>query len=300
MTDPCAPRPDAPGEAGLCGRTLLICAGAMKASTSWLHERLRRTPGCAPSPLKEVHFFDARFPRLAILDVDGYALRRLAWHMGQEGDPAANLRARPAFRASVDRVRMIYDDAAYFDHFASLAGPGTRVFADLTPAYAVIGREGFAFMRRSCEARGLALKIVFVMRDPVARLWSHMRFLPQLGQAVDPLTDWPALLEDPAVIARSDYRGTLEDLEAVMAPGTVLPLFHETLAETGLPALRAALGLAPPAEEGDDGPVNVTRLQAALPAEAEAAFRRALAPQYAWCRERFGPALPAAWRRVGA
>ncbi len=288
------PRPGASVEARLAGRTLLICVGAMKAGTSWLFRQLERAEGCAPSPLKEVHFFDARFPRHPIQDEDDLALRRLAFHMTQEGEMVANLRARPAFRACVDRVRMIYEDAAYFEHFASLAGPETRVFADLTPAYATIGRDGFAFLRESCEARGLAVKIVFVMRDPVARLWSHLRFLPQLGRELDPSVDWPALLGEASVTARSDYRRTWEDLEATFPPEALLPLFHETLAGEGIGTLFAALGLAAPAVDPAER-INVTRLTAPLPTQAEAAFREALAGQYAWARARFGAAVPEAW-----
>lgn len=282
--------------AELDGRTLLVCVGAMKAATSWLFAQLQTTPGVAVSPLKEVHFFDARFPVDAIMDTDELAMRRLAFHLDQPGDPVENLRRRPAFRASLDRVAMILDDEAYFDHFARLARPGDRVLADITPAYAVIGREGFAYMRRLCVERGLRLKVLFVMRDPVDRLWSHMRFLPQLDRETDPLRDWPALLRDPRVMARSDYRRTLDDLDATFAPGEVLHLFYETLPTAGVAALHAELGLGPPVVEAG-ARYNETTLKAALPDDAAEAFAAALADQYAACRERFGDGLPPGWSR---
>jgi hypothetical protein len=278
------------------GKTLLVCVGAMKAATSWLWARLRETPGVAASPLKEVYFFDARVPRLRLMDVDALAMRRLDFHLRQPGDPVDNLRARPAFRASVDRVRMIYDDEAYLAHFAAFARPGTRVLVDVTPAYAVIGRAGFAFMREHCARRGVALKALFVMREPVDRLWSHMRFQPQLDPAVDPLRDWPALLRDPAIMARSDYRATLEALDATFPPEDRLHLFHETLVERGFAQLCEALGLAAPSGGGEVR-LNETPLKAPIPEEAARAFEAALAPQHAFCRARFGDDLPAAWRR---
>ena len=113
------------------GTTLLVCVGAMKAATSWLWARLRETLGVAASPLEEVRFFDARFPRMPLMDVDLLARRRLDFHLRRPGNPIENLRARPAFRASVDRVRMIYDDETYLAPFASLARPGTRVLVDV-------------------------------------------------------------------------------------------------------------------------------------------------------------------------
>jgi len=216
------------------GTTLLVCVGAMKAATSWLWARLRETPGVAASPLEEVRFFDARFPRMPLMDVDLLARRRLDFHLRRPGNPIENLRARPAFRASVDRVRMIYDDETYLAPFASLARPGTRVLVHVAPAYAVIGRQGFAFMREHCARRGLALKVLFVMREPVGRLLSHMRFQAQ----IDPLGDGPALLRDPAIMARSDYRATLEDLDATFpARGCAAPAPRDA----GREGLRAAL-----------------------------------------------------------
>ena len=52
--------PPPPRQPGLDETTFLVCIGAAKCATSWLHAYLSGLPGCAPSPLKEVHFFDAR------------------------------------------------------------------------------------------------------------------------------------------------------------------------------------------------------------------------------------------------
>ena len=64
MTEHDHPDRDRPGFRripDLDGRTFLICIGAMKAATSWLFAQLQATKGVTVSPLKEVHFFDARF-----------------------------------------------------------------------------------------------------------------------------------------------------------------------------------------------------------------------------------------------
>ena len=41
--------------------TLLLCIGAQKAGTTWLADYLRDHPEVHLPPVKEVHFFDARF-----------------------------------------------------------------------------------------------------------------------------------------------------------------------------------------------------------------------------------------------
>ncbi|MDK3018586.1 sulfotransferase family protein [Pseudodonghicola flavimaris] len=281
--------------AELRGKTMLLCIGAMKAATSWLFAQLQATEGVAVSPLKEVHFFDARFPDGALMDADAFAMARLAFHMRQPGDAAANLRRRPAFRASLDRARMIYDPNAYFEHFAGLIRADTRVLADITPAYACIGAAGFRHMRDACATQGLTPRVLFILRDPVDRLWSHLRFLPQLRAATDPLLDWPELIRDPVTLRRSDYRQTLLDLEQAFGPEQITCLFYEQLFPHGYRRLCATLGVAPQSVDVETR-YNRADLDAALPGPARQAFRTLLQPQYDFCAARFGAALPAEWR----
>lgn len=279
----------------LDGKTFLICVGAMKAATSWLYAQLRASPEVSVSPLKEVHFFDARFPEGALMDTDLLAMHRLSFHISQPGDAAENLRRRPAFQASVDRVRMIFDDNAYFEHFARFSRPDTRVLADITPAYAVIGSSGFEFMRRCCASQEMSLKILFILRDPVDRLWSHLRFIPQLDPKVDPSRDWPDLLRDPVTMARSDYRRTMGDLESVFPADEIIYLFYEDLFSAGIARLCRTLGVREPDVDATRR-FNQTKLQIDLADETAQALRTALDAQYAFCRDRFGDELPAAWR----
>lgn len=280
----------------LDGKTLLICAGAAKCATSWLHRYLGNLPGVAVSPLKEVHFFDAKFPAHALGDMEALATARLAWHLAQPGDKAANLRARPSFRASLDRVQMIYDDDAYFAHLARLCGPATRTVCDITPSYCAIGPEGFAFIRRFCAPQQARLRLLFVMRDPVDRLWSQLRHLQQMNAANDAATKWPEALAAPAIAARADYRGIVTALDATFPAADILYLFYETLfAEENLHRLCTFAGVPyAPAETGRVR--NETAVKLPLPEAARAAFRARLAPQYAFCRARFGGDVPIAWQ----
>lgn len=280
----------------LDGKTFLICIGAMKAATSWIYAHLSTMPEVAVSPLKEVHFFNARFPDNAMYDADLMAMKRLAFHIGQKGDAVENLSHRPAFQASVDRVQMIYDDNAYFGHFAGLVNADTRVLADVTPAYSAIGRDGFEYMRQLCASQKISAKILYVLRDPVDRLWSHMRFLQQLDRTFDPRHDWEKRLDDPATWARCDYEATIKALESIFPGQDVMVLFYESLFDHGFSDLCRWLNLTPQ-EIDSDRRENETKLKMDLPEEAASAFRSLLKPQYDFCQHRFGDALPLAWRK---
>lgn len=279
----------------LSGKTFLVGIGAAKCGTSWLHAYLGGLEEVAASPIKELHFFNAKFARNAMLRPDETAMKRLAFHIVQQGDVCGRLRDNPLFQASVDRAAMIYDDDAYFAHFARLCGPRTRLFCDVTPGYALIGREGFAFLRSFCASQDVALKILYVMRDPVERLWSHVRYLNHLDSRREVARTWRDLIDDPAFMARSAYRETVEALDAVFAPDELVYAFYEDLfTQDGISDLCASVGL-PAAPADFSVRHNETSVKVDLPQAARAAFATALAGEYAFCRSRFGHRVPAAW-----
>ncbi|MFN3208111.1 MAG: sulfotransferase [Roseovarius sp.] len=280
----------------LDGKTFLVCVGAAKCATSWLHGYLSALPECVTSPLKEVHFFDARHPEHTLGNPDALALARLAFHLDQPGPALDNLRSRATFRASLDRVQMIHDDSAYFGHFARACTPDTRCFADLTPGYSAIGPDGFADLRDFAARYGIRPRVLFVMRDPVDRFWSQLRHLEQIAPDTRATRDWDSLRHRPALTARADYAGILDALDATFPADDLLYLFYETLfAAPALRRLCAFAGLAY-AGTGDPAPRNETSVDTPLPDAARAALRDQLAPQYAYCRTRFGTDIPAAWQ----
>lgn len=272
------------------GKTFLVCVGAMKSATSWVSWYLASLPGVVVSPIKEVHFFNARFPVNALGDMETVALKRLAWHL-EHRTPTSSA----AFQASVDRVQMSYDDNAYFGHFARICRPGTRILCDVTPAYAVIGAEGFADLKDFCATQGVRLKLMFLMRDPVDRLWSQLRHLQEINPDGAMANRWSEAIQSPQIMARADYRATIGALDALFAPQDIHYGFYEDLfVGKGLRALCDFLDV--PYRPGEaDQPRNRTDLELALPLEARSAFRDVLAPQYAFCRARFGKDLPNGW-----
>lgn len=288
--------PDLRAYPNLSGKTLLICVGAAKCATSWLHDYLGSRAEVAVSPLKELHFFDSKFPELALGDPDGLALARLSFQLGQAGDTAENLRRLAIFQASVDNVQMIYDDNAYFGHFARICGPETRCFCDLTPSYSVIGVEGFAYMKRFCASQDIEVKILFLMRDPVQRFWSQLRHLQQMNPVNDVATKWQNALSAPAILARADYRGIILALEQVFPSSSLLYLFYESLFEGEDTIGRLCDFLGIPFSPAVFTPrQNETTVRVPLRDEARDTLRQHLSRQYDFCRDRFGSSLPGSW-----
>ena len=289
-------------------RTLLIGLGAQKTGSSWLFRMLDRHPDCRFGPVKEVRFWDWRVdPR-----TDRLAARQTRAGLAETARARRDL-ARPwRIPGAIRRER---DLRAYADLLARAGAPdadaaygafvmrghrGEAVVCDMTPNYSLLEAEDFARMARLAPD----VRFLFVMRDPVARLWSGTMHSHR-GAIEDGRMDDEALLEafresarDPAHVnrRRGDYRRTIEALEAAVPRGRILYLFYETLFEApAMDALARFLGVRPIAADPQLR-VNARRRENLAPAAADLrAARRALAPVYDYVRERFGTAVPEAW-----
>jgi len=278
----------------LDGKTFLLGVGGMKCATSWVHLYLAGREGVAASPLKELHFFNEKLRPPGHRPFTSHTAQLVRDYLEKAPDIAAEIAVNAQFQAGVDCLAMLYDDNAYFGHFARIAGPETRVLTETTPQYAVLGRDGFAYVRRFFATQAMALKVLFILRDPVERLWSHLRALRHLEPGIDVLRDWPDLIRRRGVIERSDYWQTVEALDAVFPEADVLYLFYEDLVGgEALSRLCAFLGL--PYAAPDTTRRNETQEKTALPDPLRARLATLLAPQYRFCRDRFGAAVPASW-----
>ena len=281
--------------------TFLICTGATKAGTSWLYRYLQGHPECHLRAIKELHFFNS---------IDAGTLRQ--WR-NREEMRLLRARARQAegddspqttrlIRDLADWVAVLAQGprafAAYQDYLT--AGRGTRhLVADITPAYAMLSEARL----RSMAGMAADVRFLYLLRDPVSRLWSQARMLGR-RRAEDP-AQYPersvevmtAMLDsiESGAKDREDYAGAISRLTAAVAPDRLLILLQDELMSIpGIARLCRFLGIA-------DHPADLTRrehegLPLDLPQPLLARAQVALRPQYQ-CAARLFPDLPASWRQ---
>lgn len=184
-------------------------------------------------------------------------------------------------------------DEDYLDYFSAVERfTGKRCVGEITPSYALLAGEGFSdILRVMPEA-----KLFFIMRNPVARVWSNACMN---GNAPKDLLTFA---KRPPVQLRTDYRRTVTALRERVPPERVHVAFYEDLSDSAngqehLSRLFAHLGLDPyevPEE------VLSGRGKGDRPEPLEATERRELAAlfvdAYTFARELMGY-LPAAWER---
>jgi len=287
---------------------MFFCIGAQKAGTSWLYDLLRQSPDCHFSRNKEVHYFDV----MSGIDTGAFdmrirIIRDMAARLRDEPGPA-NRHALRTLRDLTDLLA-IYTGGGrgpdrhqpYLDYM--LAGRQAQpLVCDITPSYATLSRTEYADMATVGQARFL-----FILRDPVARMWSQIRMatdarkLPP-GDFADGCREHAErLLESGRLprVRRADYARTIAELEAVVPADRIMYVFYEDLfRQETVDALCAFLGIAPVAVNAAER-VNEGR-SLPIPDDLARTFRRKLARQYDFAQGRFGAAVPAAWRKTAA
>ena len=269
-------RPDLSGAPGQDWRTLVIGIGAQKSGTTWLAEVLRAHPDVHMGA-KELHYWDTiRYPYIRW---DG---------MG-------------AFAAQAPEPRLFGADP--FDHEGYLrvlghGRDGQGVCADISPAYALCTAATFVEMTEVHPD----VRFVFLMRDPVDRLWSGVRQRLRPVLTRDPGFDglgryFRNACENPhdPDLLRSRYDLTLRNLDRAGIEACVI-FFEDLFTPASVRRIADHVGLADLPADTARVSYGGVRTGEVLDPEARSLARRTLAETYDFVLDRFDGQVPAAWR----
>ena len=154
-----------------------ICIGAQRTSTTRLFECLRSHPQVSLSEDKEVHYFNAVAPiRRSVCYYKPYFPLRvlLSQVLNFSERFAKTTHGARALRRKVLRGRSVPE--YYYSKF-----DGTlEASCDITPAYSLLRTEGIRLIQETVPKA----KILFIIRDPVERMWSEICYFnrKKIGQ----------------------------------------------------------------------------------------------------------------------
>ncbi|MBJ2153571.1 sulfotransferase [Paracoccus sp. IB05] len=175
----------------------IICIGAQKAGTSWLHENLALHPRVWVPPFKELHFFDFKF----VDDSKKWA----RWHVRSN---VKKLLARGNLTADQEvHLRSLIEEPIlngtwYKRVFGEM--PAGRVGLDVTPEYSTLPAEGISFMKKYLPDP----HIIYIIRDPVERAISQAKMnMKRKGLPLHDTESWLEAVRAPVITARGNYEG---------------------------------------------------------------------------------------------
>lgn len=223
-------------------KTFLLGLGAQKGGTTWLHRYLAGSPQYAGGYRKEYHVFDS-----SDLESERWMRDRVLSMAARELDKARL--GEPCEAAQLHRASMYANHEFYFDYFAGLLRkrPRFRVTGDMTPDYAMLSVDRVADIKQSFANRRVRTASVFLMREPVERIWSQVRMQDQRDPGRFEVSAEEVVARDhaaPVYALRTRYHETLRVMDEVFDPADRWIGFYEELfAEGALQEICDVLGL---------------------------------------------------------
>ena len=283
----------------LSDSVVMVGLGATKAGTTWLYDALVEHPNVHLRTVKELHYFDA-------ID-EGWAERRaekidqrFKTLTGRAATVAGNRHALDI--RDVGRLLRAPSDEAYLEYLQNGQGADHSVIGDITPAYNLLSEDRLRAMAEMAPD----VRFIYLMRDPVSRLWSHIRMHVRRtfkeGQDMTKRSHniLRRILEGDAelnhISDRGDYASALTKIQAALPKEKVLIGIYEEMFEPGADGLYAKIlkHLDLPDHPAPFDRVSHEGQRVDLRPGAREKARAWLDPQYRAVEETLG-GLPARW-----
>ena len=179
--------------------------------------------------------------------------------------------------------------------------PDTSIYADITPAYALLEAKDLKRLRVALEAQHFQVRALFVMRDPLERIWSQVRMHRAKGAAIDqdPYSSDQHGIEDMFrrryVAKRTRYIFTVQQLEQVFHPKDLQLTLYEQMFNNDF-STRLGEWLGKPLEPLQlKERIHSTPKQEELTAAIQSEVVNHYSDVYAWAEKRFGPHIRQLW-----
>lgn len=139
-------------------KTFVLGLGHQKCGTTWVHSYLSTSPNFAKGAFKEFHIWDR-------LDIE--LLR-----------PNLTKKRPRLFSKDRDAIRykMQHHPAYYYKYFANLLVEPKHITADITPSYSGLKSKRLAAIKHNFRDKGIRVKAVIHMREPLSRIKSAVRY----------------------------------------------------------------------------------------------------------------------------
>lgn len=178
----------------------LVCIGAQKAGTSWLHEVLGEHPDIWIPPFKELHFFDHKFVE---------ECRKWApWHVRKsvretiEKHKASGSAVDEDYLAYLERIRSHPMFNGNWYKFIFSRAPSDAICLDVTPEYSTIPEEGVQFVASFLKQT----KFIYIIRDPLSRALSQLQMnATRRKEPLATVREWLDEAKRPVILQRGDY-----------------------------------------------------------------------------------------------
>ena len=291
-------------------KTFILGVGAQKGGTTWLHRQLNNSSNINLGFRKEYHVFDAieDYERLKTgkRPKNGFREKRINQILNshKRGTLGRNLAmGRKKSRYTSLELAFIDNVDNYFDYFdyLYLKNPEVDAVGDITPNYALLQAKTFQLIRQGLEERGFNVKVFFLMRDPVERVWSlaRMKQRNMNDEKRDQFDEFKYIekaTENGFTSYKSQYDKTIKQLESVFNRAQIHYGFYENLFEAeNYHQIKNFLDI--PLKPFDASQVfNASPKNSSLPTELNQRLVQYFKPTYEYIAGRHGDTVLKLWQ----
>ncbi len=267
-------------------KVFILGIGAQKSGTTWLEAQLSNADFFSNGGIKEYHVFDM---------TSEFARKTISERISKRCSKGMSMALKP-------REAMSLAPEIYFDHFDYLycKDPKISHVGDITPAYSTLPQETFKIIQDGILDKGFKIKVVFLMRDPVERVWSQarQRIKPKTS-AADEFSQLRDLYKRKSATSRTCYEKTSQSIEGIFPVESIYYGFYENLFQQSEIDKLTQFLEAPTLKPNFDERVHATpkaKKKAKGMEDLLAEIRAYYEPTYQWAHSRFGKSLPPTWR----
>ena len=280
---------------------LMLSIGSMKAGTSWLFEILKDHPDLETVPIKEIHYFWEKHGSFSMLTFE-QRKETVRFHVNALL-PSLDAEASGRFL----RWCETFIAGSVGDGWFSELFPRRRerkFCADFSNMTALADEGVWDHARALCEE----LRVVYTIREPLDRLWSHVRFHAQLTGAIRDISQYtPSQFErfmvESGCYDQGRYARVIDRLKGRLAGHEWKLLYYDDIRDRPAELLRQVelfLGIEPRQVARDIlAHVHSAPEKVPMPDAFRSAARRHVDAELE-ALQRQGTAFPGAWLRDDA
>ena len=207
---------------------LFLSVGAMKAGTTWLYAQLKHHPDIYFTPEKEIHYFANK------VGIDNQLNHRarteklktcLNQHQKGNLKHLAHHASEIAWYSEYANAKQLTNQ--WYENLFRM-NQTQKYCADFSNLYCMMDTKGWDNVHQVAKN----VKVIYTIRDPLARLWSHYKFhmlwVNREDEALDAgFEHFKDLLNKPWFWNNTDYAKNYTALKQNIAPEDFLILYFE-------------------------------------------------------------------------
>jgi hypothetical protein len=281
-------------------KQFILGLGAQRTGSTWLRSQLQNCAEINLGFCKEYHFLDVLF----VPEMKAYHSGQNSADQGFRFRPSTNTKLWSPAQKSAMLATFVSDPDQYFQYFEELwqSNPRTTTVGDFTPSYSMLDRSGFDYAKVELMKRGFQVKALFIMRDPVERIWSMCHQQSNVQRILDEGRDPNArkfTLENftySGAELRTRYERTIQELEKVFDADEIHYDFYERyISEERYYALLEFIEIKAVAAPKLDKVRNQSLLKNPIPTELASQVAAHYRSTYEFMEARCGSVIRSLW-----